>query len=48
LHYEKFTSPGEAGKIEFFTEDGAALFGRVDVWQRTWKDYQPRRMANSG
>jgi len=48
LHYEKFISPGEAAKIEFFAADGAALFGRVDMWQRTWKDYKPRRMANSG
>jgi hypothetical protein len=48
LHYQKSITPGTAKKIEFFAEDGAAEFGRVDVWQRTWKDYKPRATANSG
>ncbi|MCE5325811.1 MAG: hypothetical protein LLG01_05300 [Planctomycetaceae bacterium] len=49
LHYQKYITPGELKKIEFFAEDGAAEFGRVDVWQRTYpKDYKPRPMGNSG
>jgi hypothetical protein len=48
LHYQKHLTPGEARKIEVFAEGGAAEFGRVDVWQRTWKDYKPRETANSG
>ncbi|MHC4983455.1 MAG: hypothetical protein ACYTF6_09870, partial [Planctomycetota bacterium] len=49
LHYQKFIKPGAAKKIEFFAEDGAAEFGRVDVWQRTSPaDYKPRRTANTG
>jgi len=48
LHYQKFVKPGAAKKIEFFAEEGAAEFGRVDIWRRTWKDYQPRPAANTG
>jgi hypothetical protein len=48
LHYQKYITPGQARKIEFFAEDGAAQFGRVDVWQRIWPDYKPRPCANSG
>lgn len=48
LHYQKYITPGAAKKIEFFAEDGAAEFGRVDAWQRAWPDYKPRPCANSG
>lgn len=48
LHYQKWVTPGVAKKIEFFAEDGAAEFGRVNVWKREWKDYKPTNCANSG
>lgn len=48
LHYLKPVKAGQQKKIEFFAEDGAAVFGRVDVWQRTYKDYKPRLQFNSG
>lgn len=35
--------------IEFFAREWAAVFGRVDVWQRKYpEDYKPRRMGNTG
>lgn len=48
LHYQKPVKPGELKKIEFFSEGGEAEFGRVDVWQRTYKDYKPRVQFNAG
>jgi hypothetical protein len=48
FHTIKALKPGELTKIEFFAEDGSAEFGRVDVWQRTYKDYQPRLQFNQG
>ena len=48
LHYLKEVTLGALKAIEFFAEDGAAEFGRVDVWQRTYKDYKPRVQFNSG
>ena len=49
LHYQKFVRPGAAKKIEFFAEEGAAEFGRVEVWPKKYPaDYKPRRCANTG
>jgi len=48
VHYEKFIRVGPASRIEVFAEDGAAEFGRIDVWERSWEGYEPRRVANTG
>ncbi|MCE5327361.1 MAG: metallophosphoesterase [Planctomycetaceae bacterium] len=48
LHYQKYVKVGKASKIEYFAEDGAAEFGRVDVWSHPWPNYKPRPCANSG
>lgn len=49
VHHQRYITPGEAKKIEIFSEDGATEFGRVDVWQRTWpKDWKGKPCANSG
>ena len=48
VHYQKWVKLGVPTRIEFYAEDGAAEFGRVDVWSREYKDYKPRACANSG
>lgn len=48
VHYQAWIKAGAATRIEFFAEDGAAEFGRVDVWSHEYKDYKLRACANSG
>lgn len=48
VHILKPIKMGELKRIEFFAEEGSAEFGRVDAWQRTYPNYQPRVQFNKG
>ena len=49
LHWQRFIKLGPAKAIECFAEDGAAEFGRIDLWPRAWpEDWKPRATINTG